>query len=172
MALAAPAHEEPGPMYGTRAAADTYHSLRGNAAWGVATDAAKDAALVRATESLDGMYQYRWPGTPTGGASQVDAWPRTGAADYWGNALPSDTVPLKVESAAYELALRELQTPGSTAPDVILAQQKVLTEVKGIKWTPLGKGGADDAVPVVHVVENLLSTILLRFDYYPAHLVV
>ncbi|MBY0430329.1 MAG: hypothetical protein K2Q10_03955 [Rhodospirillales bacterium] len=91
------------------AEADSYHALRGNAAWAAAEDAAKEAAIVRATDTLD--WSYGWRGAPAGGAL---SWPRTGAADDTGRALVG--VPEAVRRACAELALRALS--GELRPDL------------------------------------------------------
>ncbi|MER8422032.1 DnaT-like ssDNA-binding protein [Mesorhizobium sp. M1329] len=54
----------------------------------------------------------RFPGVPTGGLAQVQAWPRTGATVY-GTTLASDLIPQRVIDASYEAAYLELVKPGS-----------------------------------------------------------
>lgn len=104
--------------YGTIEAADAYHATSaGGAAWLAGTESAKEAALIRASRALDGMYGKRYPGTPTAGRAQKLGWPRIGAYDHCAQeALPSDEVPVEVEEATYALALVELQTPGASTP--------------------------------------------------------
>ena len=84
--------------------ADTYHSDRGNSGW-TGEDAVKQAALIKATEYVDGQYRFR--GTKAT-AEQALEWPRTGAADQSGHALTG--VPAKVANAVNELALLALTT--------------------------------------------------------------
>ncbi len=98
-----------------------YNEARGNADWSAAgvTDALRTAALVRASSALDGIYGDRFAGRKTGGRSQALAWPRTGAYDHCaGEDISSDEIPQEVVNAAYELALAELQAPGSSSPTV------------------------------------------------------
>jgi hypothetical protein len=160
-------------MYGTSLDADAYHSLRGNAAWAAASSPDRESARLRASVSLDGMYQFRWPGVPTGGADQERAWPRTGATDYWGNAIANAVVPRQVEQATYELALYELATPGASTPVVVPSQQKVLTGVGSLRWTPLSKEvSLMDSSPVLLLVEHILSSIVRRKGFYPTATVV
>lgn len=160
-------------MYGTSVGADAYHSLRGNAAWAAASSPNRDSARLRASVSLDGMYQFRWPGVPTGGAEQERAWPRSEAEDYWGNPIADNVIPLQVEQAAYELALYELQTPGASTPVVIPSQQKVLTGVGSLRWTPLkSDASVMDSSPVLLLVEHILSSLVRRKGFYPTAAVV
>lgn len=61
--------------YAAVAFADTFHTDRGNSEWAVATTAAKEAALVRATDYIDSNYVF--PGSKLT-ASQALANPRLG----------------------------------------------------------------------------------------------
>jgi hypothetical protein len=67
-------------------------------------------------------------------------------------------VPAPIEKAAYEFALRELAKPGSLAPDVAAGPQKVLTEVKGIKWDLIGGSSATAVLPIV---DGILAELLM-----------
>jgi len=102
--------------YVTVAEADTYHSARGNTTW-TGTDAAKEAALRRATSYIDGTYRGRWKGTRAD-ADQALAWPRTSVLDEDGFAVSTTIIPTAVKRATYEAALRELVDPGSLSPDL------------------------------------------------------
>lgn len=130
------------------------------------------AARQRGSVYVDGTYGHRFPGEPTGGVEQERAWPRTGAADRYGNAIPSETVPTRVEHAAYEAALIELQTPGALAPVIVASEQ-----VKREKVGPLEveyAGAADPvaaATPIVKAIEHILAPLLVPADF-PAVLVV
>ncbi|MCJ8519012.1 hypothetical protein ABID21_001919 [Pseudorhizobium tarimense] len=143
--------------YGTLPTALAYHEARGNAAWTAASvdDRKRTAALVRASQALDALYGARYPGV-VASADQVLLWPR--ADVVWRcEDLPADVVPAPVEKATYELALRELVKPGSLAPDVAAGPQKVLTEVKGIKWSVVGDVSGKAVLPIV---EGILAEIL------------
>jgi hypothetical protein len=134
-------------FYGSLVGAATYHSDRGNAAWAAAaSDALRTAALVRATDYI----KYR----------------------YVVNLAPGydETLP-EVEQATYVAALLELATPGFFSKTYTEAEQKVLTEVKGIKWTVTGKmGEAFSAVPTSTLIEAMLGPYLT--NPMPAVLVV
>jgi hypothetical protein len=104
--------------YGTLAAADAYHQARANVVWAATgDDEDRQAALLRACVWIDNTYRVRFSGKKAGGRSQVREWPRTDAVDAAGDQLADDEVPVEVEEAAYEAALRELVNPGSLAPD-------------------------------------------------------
>lgn len=117
-------------MYGTVADWITYAALRGLT---VADDAASAQALVRASDYIRTRYVIRF------------------LADY------DDTAP-EVEEATYIAAAFELTTPGFWAATFTPSQVKVLTEVKGIKWTPVGGAGnqPDDMLPVSPAIDALL----------------
>ncbi|MEQ8396505.1 DnaT-like ssDNA-binding protein [Thalassobaculum sp.] len=87
-------------VYADRAEADAYFAVRGVTAWSDADEAARDAALVRATGWLEG--HYRWVGRLVD-PSQPLAWPRAGARDSEGRVV--DGIPDRVKAACAELAL-------------------------------------------------------------------
>lgn len=64
-----------------------------------------------------------------------------------------------IEPATYEAAKIELATPGFFAKTYTPDQQKVLTGVEGIKWTPItgGKGGFEDATPASTRIESMFD---------------
>src|SRR5262245_24876131 len=95
-----------------------YGTDEGFAAWAaeaghVLPEGGIAAARQRGSVYLDGAYEYRWPGIPAGGSVQERAWPRSGAADRYGNAINPAAVPERVIAASYAAALLELQTPGA-----------------------------------------------------------
>lgn len=96
-------------FYGNVAGADIYHADRLNTAW-AGDNAAKAAALVRASQYLDAFYIWN-----------------TATAD----AIASDDVPLRIEQATYEAALRELVSPGSLTPDYVATGQ-ITSETKQV----------------------------------------
>ena len=73
------------------------------------SDATKEAALIRASFALDGMYGSKWPGYKSYSTQALD-WPRDQAYDIDGYDL--DSVPAGVVNALYEAALLELTTAG------------------------------------------------------------
>lgn len=74
-----------------------------------------------------------FPGVPTGGLAQERAWPRTGAEAY-GQPIPSDVIPVKIEHASYAAAYFVAHNPGAfTAKGSLDAQVKRKKErVEGV----------------------------------------
>lgn len=103
-------------MYGSVAAADTYHTARGNTAWATADPTSKPGFLTRASDYVD-SFRDSFSGRKTGGRAQEREWARTDATDASGEELPWDEVPKEVEYATYEAALLLAQgTPLSANP--------------------------------------------------------
>lgn len=120
-------------MYGTIADWRSYALDRGNSAPTDADDAVATQALVRASDYVKYSYVQHF-------LSGYD-----------------DTLE-EVELATYEAANLELATPGFFNTTFTPDQQKVLTEVKGIKWTPVGEmSGADGARPIATKIEAMLE---------------
>lgn len=170
-------------FYGTVAAADAYHAARANAAW-TGDDVAKQAALIRASVYIDGRYrkllasgvwQSLFPGVKTEGRGQAREWPRTGAEDYEGHAIPSDQVPVEVEQATYEAALRELVEPGSLSPDFVAASTVKRQKVGPIEEEFSVAAGADGAAsvrPVISIIDEMIAPVLVARYALPAVFVV
>lgn len=170
-------------FYGSVAAADAYHLARANAAW-VGDEAAKQAALIRASAYIDGRYRKLltsgvwvslFPGYKTEGRAQSLEWPRTDAADYEGHPLASDEAPVEVERATYEAALRELVAPGSLSPDYI-ASQTIKREKVGPLETEFAVGNGADAAgsvrPVISTIDEMIAPVLVARHALPAVFVV
>ena len=125
-------------MYGSLEAFRTYHADRGNNAPTEATDALATAALVRGSD----MIRLRYVPLMLSGYG-VDFIPT-------GSDLPL------VEEASYVAAGLELETPGFFSKTWTAAEQKVLTEVRGIKWTVTGNAsGTYAAMPVSTLIDAL-----------------
>lgn len=92
--------------YVSVADADARHTALGNAAW-TGTDAAKEAALRRATVYMEQAYRMRWLGSRAV-ETQALSWPRyiTQQVDGW--YIDSNEVPAAVVSSCADLALRAL----------------------------------------------------------------
>lgn len=95
---------------------DTYHADRGNASWALATLANRQAALIRATDYMDKRFGKRYRGYKKT-TTQSREWPRAAALDDDGYLLSqSDALPLQLQYACAEYALRSLTT-NPLAPD-------------------------------------------------------
>ncbi|WP_115540028.1 DnaT-like ssDNA-binding protein [Xanthomonas campestris] len=170
-------------MYGTLEGADDYHQARGNAAWAAGSEEARTASLVRGTDYIDGRYRVlllsgRWqsmfPGVRTDGRGQPNEWPRTGAVDYDGNPIAADVLPIEVEHAAYEAALRELARPDSLSPDFVASALAIRKKVGPIEVAYSDKsidGGVPNR-PVISVIDEILAPLIRRPATLPAVFVV
>jgi hypothetical protein len=98
--------------------AGTYHAARGNAAWAaLASDTVREQSLRRATDYMCQVYRSRWNGARVSATQALD-WPRNyvflePVADIqpislfeYSNMVPADSVPVAVQRATAELALR------------------------------------------------------------------
>jgi len=111
---------------------EAYADLRG---YSYGADAnAIATALIRATAWLDATYRSRWPGVRTYGALQSLMWPRKAGSivngsyvpDRWittvtdaeGVSIATTEIPVALKNALAEAAYRELNSPGSLAPDL------------------------------------------------------
>jgi hypothetical protein len=148
--------------YGTLAASKVYHAARGNTAWAAATDPALTIALLRGSEFVDFSFRDAFPGIKTGLRSQVREWPREGAYDTDWNAIPADEVPVEVEYASYEAALRELASPGSLMPDLVLGEQIKSASVEGaVSVEYAGPVGIQGMRPLVLIIGGILAPVLI-----------
>ena len=143
-------------FYGSASAFQAYCTARGY------TVPAGDVeqALTRSSAYIDGMYASRFPGRKAGGRSQELAWPRVGATDAEGEIIASGEVPIEVDHAAYEAALRELRAPGSLNPDYVASQAVKREAIGPISTEYFGSGSAGDVRPVLGVIDGLLAGLL------------
>lgn len=157
--------------YGTVAGADAYHLARGNAGW-TGTNSEKEAALMRGSDYVDGRYRSHcggvwsslFSGTRTAGRAQPREWPRSGATDYEGSEIADDAIPIEVEFATYEAALRELLNPGSLSPDYV-ASQLVVKEKVGpieVQYSDPSKNDNNPTRPVVTAIDEILAPLLVN----------
>lgn len=89
--------------YADLAFADGYHAPRGRAGWAAAAAEEREAALIKATDYLDAVYDFRGDRERS---EQALAWPRFCAEDDAGRRMAG--VPDAVRRACAELALRAL----------------------------------------------------------------
>lgn len=156
-------------IYGSIAGADAYALSIGNTAWGLLSTDAKNAALVRGSlyvdsynrRYLDGDFKCWWQfiGGKTGGWAQEREWPRSGV-----DGLPDNVIPVQIEYATYEAAIREGTNPGSLNPDIdrtsLVKSEKV--DVLQITYAVSDNANAGSLMPVIPAIESLLSAFLIR----------
>jgi hypothetical protein len=126
---------------------------------------APTAAVLRNRGSayIDGTYGLRFSGSPTGGADQERAWPRTGATDRYGNAIGASTVPNRVIEASYEAAWAEASSPGSLVASGSAAARVKRERVEGaveVEYQASSSTSAADLTPMLTAVEGLLAPLL------------
>jgi hypothetical protein len=139
--------------------ADTYHEARGNTAWSDVGDEDKEAALLKATAYLQGVYAGQWKGYPTTALQALD-WPRAyverleyaalTSASLW---LESDVIPAGLSQACAELGLRALSA--DLSPDLGRTTIEERLGPLGVRYAP----GAREQ-KVYQVVDGLLSRYL------------
>lgn len=110
--------------------ADTYHADRGNSSWALATEANKQAALIRASDYIDKRFGKKFRGRRQTKAQGLE-WPRIGALDqdeYLLNGT-EDAIPRQLKKACAEYALRALTTtplaPDNSSVGLSLLREKV-----------------------------------------------
>lgn len=89
--------------YGTNEAAQAYWMDAGYVLPEGADAADIAAARQRGSLAID-RYEPKFSGRRTGGYAQERAWPRTGATTYYGEAIPSNEIPVAIINASYEAA--------------------------------------------------------------------
>jgi len=148
-------------IYGTRSGADSYHTERGNAAWGAASTGDRDAALILAAEWIDDKFGTSFPGEKTDKRDQEREWPRENAADIFGDTISSTAVPSELERAAYEVALRHIEKPGSLFVDWTPGKEKLSVAVSGaVSVTYAGAFNMHDAQLQIGKIGGILRPIL------------
>lgn len=148
-------------IYGTLAEAESYFTERVNTVWLAATDPQRSAALLVASEWIDGKYGEQFSGWKTLRRAQDREWPRTGAYDDMGDAFAIDEIPEVVKRATYEVALREIASPGSLITDVTLGKNIVQATVQGaVSVTYSGASDVNDLQLMIPVVAMILRPVL------------
>lgn len=114
-----------------------YQTDRGRQAWLDATTEVQEAALVRATDYIEGRFGQKFIGTPLGDVQEL-AWPRLLAVyPATGNAFPTDEVPEDILDATILYAEQiigpdgddlELMTELSITPEVASSNVKMKKE--------------------------------------------
>ena len=145
--------------YGTLADADAWHVARGRA-WLTSSTPDRTAALVRASDYVDSL-RAAYTGAKVDGRDQFREWPRVGATDTSGNAIPDDEVPIEIERATYELAEAERVSPGVLAPTVDAAKSVQSESFGGMySVTYAGLKSLADAQPQVMAALRWLDVVM------------
>lgn len=141
--------------YASVATANAYHTARGNTSW-TGTDAAKEYALTRAAQALDGRYSQYWPGYRYSETQALD-WPRTDAVDIDGYDL--DGLPQGIVDACCEAALIELVTAGSLSEEEELGVKREKAGSVEVEYTSTQHTGYPR---IAHALRRIVRTGGLR----------
>lgn len=145
--------------YGSIAGLMAYLLARGRDA-PILSDDEYAAALLVASEWIDAVYGRAFPGYKVGMRSQVRQWPRAGAYDVNAYVIPSDSVPVEVENATYEAAVRHAETPGSLSQDFTPGKYKSAAISGAVSVTFADFQSASDARTEYVLINQILAPIL------------
>ena len=147
--------------YGNAAGFIAYHTARGRAAQIASYDEDDiDPALVVASEWLDARYRSSFPGTKVGMRQQEREWPRVSGVDIYGYSIPWEVVPVEVENATYEAALRAMVKPGSLTVDYTPNKYKAVSIDGALSVQFASFGGAMDVQLDIAIVAQILAPLL------------
>lgn len=149
--------------YGTTAAYKTWATARGISYAGKSDDEIA-AARLRASEYIDATYRSQFPGVKTDGRDQDREFPRSGAVDREGYAIPSDEVPVEIENATYEATKVELVSAYSLAPDIVAGGGTIKREKVGPLETEYQLDGSITAT--FQAIEQALGSLLVMRSRY------
>lgn len=123
----------------TEAEADAYAQLRGWSDWAAASATDKPAALRRGQDYIAGTYNSRW------------------AVEF-----EDDDAPDEVKFAVIEAARRELNSPGSLAPDFqpLESVKRIKKKVGDLEKETEYRDAAANAMPVFAVIDGLLAGLI------------
>lgn len=143
--------------YAALSEADGWFAARGQAAWGVAGDDARSAALIRAADWLDGQFRFRGSRITAG---QARAWPRAGI----GGAVSAGGLPGPVRTAYFELALALLD--GEAAAERLIGLQGAVRRERvgglAIEYEPSGASGGRLRALLAPYLRTGLATRIAR----------
>jgi hypothetical protein len=114
--------------YASVSFANTYFTALNNASW-TGADTVKEAALRKATSYIDSNYDFAGYKRTKEQALQ---WPRSWV-EVDGYAIESDLVPLAVQRATAELALKSLTT--TLEPDIERAKTRTKVDVIEVEYS-------------------------------------
>jgi hypothetical protein len=99
--------------YASVAFADAYFEERDNAVWAaIVEDGDKEGYLIRATDYIENVFGRRFLGEMVA-TDQALSWPR-----YYASPYASDSIPLRLQKATAEYALRAIDGPLMPDPTV------------------------------------------------------
>lgn len=147
-------------IYGTVDGFREYHEARGRDVSAYSVDAAVEAALLVASEWIDGTHRRLFKGYKVGGREQDREWPRYSVFDHEGKQVSSDSVPPEVNNATYEAALRNLVSPGSLTLDYTPSKYRSVNIQGSVSVTYAGVNSVADIQSQFIVIEQILDPLL------------
>lgn len=150
--------------YGSVADCAAYALARG-LAFAATPAPAAEAALRRATAFID-SHRARFPGYRRNLRDQALEWPRIGASDAAGNAIPYDAVPIEIVNATFEAAIRELAKPGALSPDLTPAIRMKRVKAGPVETETEYAGAGHTAAVNSTAIERILSGLLGARSYF------
>lgn len=128
-------------VYLSVADADVYWSARNDSVWSAATTAAKEAALLQATQYIDAVFHF----IGTQNVNNALAWPRYDATVRYGNfagiVYDTDEIPSQIKDATAELAFRALDGDLIEVKDRDGAVKREKVDVIEIEYHDWAAGG-------------------------------
>lgn len=136
--------------------ADAYWAGMGadGTSWQALTTAQKEAALILATRYINNAGIFRYRGTRKSYEQRME-WPRTGAAERNGPAIPDTVVPWRVKDAVLAASLEA--TKGALEPRLKRGGKVVSSRVDAISVTYATDAPATDTLVAV---DGLLGPLL------------
>ena len=147
-------------QYGTADGFRTWITARNVAVGDSDDDLAVNAALLVASEWLDGRYRSSFPGLKLAGRDQVREWPRSGVIDVNGYGVDSDTVPTEVENATYAATVREMATPGTLSRDYTPNKYESVSVYGAVAVKYRSFDSAVDSQIKLQIVDEILAPLI------------
>jgi len=140
-------------------------------------DSSSSSAQLRSRGSMH-VDAHVFPGAPTDPFVQDNAWPRTGATAY-GQAIPSDVIPVAIEHASYAAGYFEAMNPGvlTTRSSADQRLKRKRNRVEGAvdvetEYFDNGSDGAAGESVTIPMVEGLLAPFLTSASAGPSIFIV
>lgn len=134
-----------------------------DATWQAATSTVKERSIRQATQYLDAVYGTRWNGEKLVCTQSLD-WPRCSVYDSDGCLLDSDSVPVGIERACAELAIRaatgSLLVDQNAGGGLKKLKQKVAVLEQEKEWFSPGNSSTQTTYPIIDSI--LISDSLIR----------
>jgi len=140
------------------------YALARNRVFSTVDPTLSDAAVLEAADYLKNEMRYVYRGTRIS-YTQTMPYPRTGASEYRGPAIPSNVVPWRCCDAQCELAIRAFAVPGTLQADLDHGG-KITSEKVDVLETAY-RADADIEL-LLMTVRGLLNPLLLNAGFLPA----